>query len=1308
MKKLLAILLTVTMIVPLLTVFFGLNISAAAYDKPDLTDAGVTFAYETFSKKANETFTAEAVTFNYGMEAYNAPKRLTAIPYTLQAWVKVSSTDKGVIIGNYRSGNDTAGAFLNLEIEKGGIPYIRHNDEFTAAYDIKFTKSVIPANTWTMVTVVWDGESGHVYCYLNGELKQDVYYLPDIDPCALEYAMTIGGDHRTMNTNYFTGALQDISLYSTVRTAAQIKADYKNGVDVGCEELICHYDISSADKGKDVADATGNGYNMFYDKTWLTEAEMKTYRDNNRAFVPSYSIVAIGDTQKTTEYEAVTRNNNYGDKIYSSPTTSNSQLYNMYNWIVKNRTTKNIELVVGLGDITDNNFDREWQLAYRSIGQLDGQIPYTVVRGNHDNYTNSGKTYHDFEKYFGSATYIDYAAQFPNTTKSAEAYKSSMGGRYAADSVRNVYLKTVTDNGDKWMSITLDWGCSDDVLTWAGAVCGANPDYKVIITTHAYLGSDGSPLRHGGLSESPNNGDDKWNELASKHANVKLVLSGHIGSDELPTTQVKGITGNTVTQMLIDGQNSDEKMSGLGLVTMFYFNADGSECYVEFYSTVLDRYFHTKNQFYLDLDADPEVQDLTDPDVVEGKKPLGSGSAESPYLISEPAHLAWMANQVDTHTTQVYFADSYFVQTCDIDLKGAMLQSIGGYFKYTSGSGLAVKAFGGHYDGGGYVIRNGTIVPSHPDNAFNKRKQFGLFGCIYGATVQNVTLEDVVIVGRGPTGAIVGKAMAPWDGSGQVGFNKIIGCHVGAGVEIRTWHPSPSTKTDYDDGTRGGLVGGIVGVAYATTIQGCTAENVMRVSGHFNVVGGIAGTAGYNTVIDHCAFAGGIEIVDAEAPRSGSIGGIIGMLSPFNGTQVDVDPYEPMAGILHVTNCYNAGYYEYTAKTDVTNIKNNKNIHWGGIIGHAGGMLQVEPTDSVPYPYLIENCYNLYNEIRNQYETSMERYYVGGLIGRSLAGNKSSSVMYMKNSYSVKVDGAGGPTSFGAYNNEYWYETRATGLSSKGETAIQVVPGSEVGTVTLAQIEDDVFNVDVMIARIQDGKADVGTVWRIGTGAPSAAANSGDMYLDTVTNDIYVYLSKAINDIYDSVGWIKIGNVKGDQGIQGEQGIQGPQGEQGDPGTNGANGADGSKWYTGRTNPSSSSAYQEGDMYMNTTNGNVFRYTGRGWASAGNLTGPKGDTGATGATGATGPEGPQGEQGPQGEKGETGAKGEKGEDGADASVSDSANTAGGLNASNGGAVSGKDSGTQTVAIAALILSGVTLVGCGALMVVTVLGKKKKS
>ena len=128
-------------------------------------------------------------------------------------------------------------------------------------------------------------------------------------------------------------------------------------------------------------------------------------------------------------------------------------------------------------------------------------------------------------------------------------------------------------------------------------------------------------------------------------------------------------------------------------------------------------------------------------------------------------------------------------------------------------------------------------------------------------------------------------------------------------------------------------------------------------------------------------------------------------------------------------------------------------------------------------------------------------------------------------------------------------------------------------------------------------------------------------------------------------------------------------------------------------------------MYMNTTNGNVFRYTGSGWASAGNLTGPKG---ATGATGATGPEGPQGEQGPQGEKGETGAKGEKGEDGADASVSDSANTAGGLNASNGGAVSGKDSGTQTVAIAALILSGVTLVGCGALMVVTVLGKKKKS
>ena len=724
MKKLLAILLTVTMIVPLLTVFFAIGASAAAaYDKPDLDDAGVTFDTASFTKEANRSYTSAAVSFDYGLEIYKTKKKLTSVPYTFQAWVKVSATDTGVIIGNYRSANNTAGASISVEILAGGIPQINHNDELTIPYNVKFDRSKIPADTWTMVTIVWNGETGYVSCYLNGELAEEEYFLPDIDPRVTEYALAIGGDHRPMNTSkVFSGALQDISVYATPRTANQIRRDYQRGVNVSDSELLCHYNISSAYESADLADATGHGYDMIYDRTWLTEAEMVNIRkangmlDSNGNPTYAYSFAAIGDTQKTTEYEAVTRNNNYGETIYSSPTTANSLLYRMYNWLVTNKDEKSIALAMGMGDITDNNFDREWQLAYRSIRQLDGVIPYTLVRGNHDTYYNSqtGWTHQYFEKYFGSytsTTYADYEAQFPNTTKSAQAYKSSTGGRYASDSVRNTYLKITAGTDDKWMVIALDWGCSDDVLTWAGDVCAANPDYSVIITTHAYAGSDGYPLQHGDLSESPNNGDDKWNELASKYANVKMVLSGHIGSDELPTTQVKGVNGNTVTQMLIDGQDADEKMHGLGLITMFYFNEDGNECYVEYYSVGMQRYFHTANQFYLDLNATGEVRDLTVSDIIENVKPSGAGTAESPYLVSRAEHLAWMAYQVEKNKETVYFDDVYFKQICDIDMGGEAIQSIGGYFKTATNA----KAFGGHYDGGGYVIRNGTVVPCNPD-----------------------------------------------------------------------------------------------------------------------------------------------------------------------------------------------------------------------------------------------------------------------------------------------------------------------------------------------------------------------------------------------------------------------------------------------------------------------------------------------------------------------------------------------------------------------------------------------------------------
>jgi len=140
---------------------------------------------------------------------------------------------------------------------------------------------------------------------------------------------------------------------------------------------------------------------------------------------------------------------------------------------------------------------------------------------------------------------------------------------------------------------------------------------------------------------------------------------------------------------------------------------------------------------------------------------------------------------------------------------------------------------------------------------------------------------------------------------------------------------------------------------------------------------------------------------------------------------------------------------------------------------------------------------------------------------------------------------------------------------------------------------------------------------------------------------------------------LKLGNIKGpkgDQGGTGATGPQGPQGPTGPTGPKGAQGTRGSQWYTGTavtgtsTTPAVFSgtgiaAALVGDIYLNTSTGNIYHCTTAGaaaaakWAYVGcirGLQGPQGPKGATGATGATGPQGKVGATGPQGPKGDKG------------------------------------------------------------------------
>ena len=304
----------------------------------------------------------------------------------------------------------------------------------------------------------------------------------------------------------------------------------------------------------------------------------------------------------------------------------------IYNWISANANDKNIQYVLGLGDIintyksSDTYYDAEWTVAKDSLAILDDAgIPYSLVRGNHDISSGMNATFGNGSAYYNGIMTL---------ASTLDSEGRAMGGFYEVytDDTKTAYkietsYRKITAGDDKWLIVTLDWAPDEGALTWLAGILEAHPDYRAIITLHQFLQKDGAIIDDPeGTLPHENVGDANWGEVTtggtvhprtlwdqvlSKYANVEMILSGHIPVDGIVRTQMRGDNGNTVTCMLIDPQEMDEALSApVGMVAMFYFSADGNVVHVEYISAVraLDGndsthiYRGSDNQFSLPLE----------------------------------------------------------------------------------------------------------------------------------------------------------------------------------------------------------------------------------------------------------------------------------------------------------------------------------------------------------------------------------------------------------------------------------------------------------------------------------------------------------------------------------------------------------------------------------------------------------------------------------------------------------------------------------------------------------------------------------
>ena len=519
---------------------------------------------------------------------YNTEKRYETLPITWEAWVyipkKIYSQRFGPILGNYQGFSKDE--YVNFEIHKNGIPRLVFGVSDGTMYDFMFDQAAVPADKWTHVAIVYGtgSQNQQIFCYINGELKQktSVSKWFEAPATTIDNMVCLGGDYRALNEVAFRGELGDVWVYSDVRDARNILSDYQNGPDLSDPDLMLYYELFGAESAADVPDKSGGGYDMGYYRHWLTEDEMNEIRAEDE-YEYEYVIAFLPDMQYMTQ-------NHPG------------ALQTMITWLVENGKSKNIQYIIGLGDITNSNAQREWSTVIRQTNKLNGYIPYSLVPGNHDVLLNSRLEL--FNQTYANKT--GYYYQHVDTT----------GGFFNPDSVRNTYLTFSVGEID-YIIINLDFGATDDILAWAGEVLDAHPDHRAILATHGYLNADGTTLDSNDYASPDeydsklNSGEATWQKLVSKHENIDMIVSGHMSHDTIVVTPREGDAGNTVYQILMDPQSTCKKLSGLGAVGLMYFTANGNHAKVEYYSTTFGKYFAESNKNILLTFGVDEIPETT-------------------------------------------------------------------------------------------------------------------------------------------------------------------------------------------------------------------------------------------------------------------------------------------------------------------------------------------------------------------------------------------------------------------------------------------------------------------------------------------------------------------------------------------------------------------------------------------------------------------------------------------------------------------------------------------------------------------------
>jgi hypothetical protein len=201
------------------------------------------------------------------------------------------------------------------------------------------------------------------------------------------------------------------------------------------------------------------------------------------------------------------------------------RLTNRTQWLVKNQKSLDLRFVLHTGDMVnwDTPNHDQFEDASKSFKVLDNaQIPYALTIGNHDTNVvdvggNARPGLKPWEEVRNTTTFNTY---FPTSRQKPE-------GVFEQGKVDNNY-QLFSAGGEDWMILTLELWPRAAAVNWARGVVEAHPDRNIIVQTHSYMNGNGSI--YGGADYGATSPKKLYAEFISVYPNIKMVLSGHVGT----------------------------------------------------------------------------------------------------------------------------------------------------------------------------------------------------------------------------------------------------------------------------------------------------------------------------------------------------------------------------------------------------------------------------------------------------------------------------------------------------------------------------------------------------------------------------------------------------------------------------------------------------------------------------------------------------------------------------------------------------------------------------------------------------------